>query len=42
MRKVMSLSLIEIFTHFKKIILMKNKPYLIGKQTRYMYKYNVN
>lgn len=33
MRKVISLSLTEIFTHFKKTILMKNKPYLIVKQT---------
>lgn len=33
LREVILVSSVEIFTHFKKTILMKNKTYLIFKQT---------
>lgn len=33
LREVILVSSVEIFTHLKKTILMKNKPYLIFKQT---------
>lgn len=32
-REVILVSSVEIFTHLKKTILMKNKPYVIFKQT---------